>query len=150
MNIKSNDIKSNDIKSNDKLTPRAAQISSHWFLLLACCLVYCNYSTQIVICQIGQYILTMVVWSPRISSKTLIWSDRSLAVYNAYILGHAHHEKGVSYSYMLSLFSLVFYFKLLDWHITKAKTDIVSIWYLYWHFSLFILNVHLLTITDTN
>lgn len=128
------------------LTPRAAQISSHWFLLIACSLVYYNYSTQVIICQIGQYILTMVVWSPQICCKPLIWCDRTLAVYNSYILGHAHHEKGVSYSYMLCLFSIAIYFKILDWQITKAKAEIVSVWYLCWHFALFILNIHLLTI----
>ncbi len=128
-------------------TPQAAQISCHSFLLIACCFVYYNYSTEVVVVQIGQYIMTMVVWCPRIASKTLIWSDRSLAVYNAYILGNAYHEKGVSYSYMLCLFLLATYFKQLDWQITKAKADIVSIWYLCWHFSIFIINIHLLTIT---
>ena len=51
MNIKSIDIKSMniksidiiDIKSIDKLTPRVAQLSSHWFILIACYLVYSNY-----------------------------------------------------------------------------------------------------------
>lgn len=151
MNIKSIDIKSIDIidiKSIDKLTPRVAQLSSHWFILIACYLVYSNYSPQLVICEIGQYILTMVVWSPRISSKPLIWSDRCLAVYNAYIFGNELHEKGVSYSYMLTLFSLPLYFKLLDWKITKANQDIVSIWYLCWHFSLFLLSIHLMTIAQ--
>ncbi len=130
------------------LTTQAAQISSHWFLLSSFCLVYCNYSRHIVICQIGQYILTMVVWSPRIASKPLIWCDRSLAVYHAYTLLNAHHEKGVSYSYMLILLTLPLYFKLLDWQITKAKANIVTIWYLCWHFSLFMVNIHLLSITQ--
>ena len=133
------------LNKNYVLTTHTAQISSHWFLMLAFCLVYCNYPRRVIIGQIGQYMMTIIVWSPIKVSKTLVWTDRSLSLYNMLILGKAHRDiKRISYIYMFCLLTLAVSFKLLDWHISKAKADKVTIWYLVWHINIFVLNLHLM------
>ena len=92
---------------------RVARISSHWFLVLAVYLYYCDYSTLVVLGQLGQYALTWLVWSPPVTAG-FIWADRCMAVANMAILSTAHHQRtGASYMYMLGLLAVALCFKLL-------------------------------------
>ena len=118
----------------------AGRVSSNVFLVLALILHSLEYPPVVVLGQLLQYRLSVAVWSPPVDGLVL-WCDRCTALVNVCLLGAAHYQRGVSLQVMLALFPLAFVCKSVDWCV--AHGDNVTVWYLCWHGSLFVLNLGL-------